>query len=131
MRMIITNIEYKNERIYVIGNTHIGNIKGEWCYEEIPILGATYFFELNIGDLDKKEISVISDEQFCSSVDLNDNRVQFKGICEQIDDVYIIRFSNDWIEMLSIDNDDFSIKTGDVISFSISYDRVGIYPYFL
>ena len=57
-----------------------------------------------------KEISVISDEQFCSSVDLDDNRVQFKGICEHIDDVYIIRFSNDWIEMLSIDNDDFSIN---------------------
>ena len=131
MRMIITNIEYKNKRIYVIGNTHIGNIKGEWCYKEIPILGTMYFFELNIGDVDKKEISVISNEQFCPSVDFNDNRVKFKGRCEQIDDVYIILFSDDWIEMLSIDNDDFSIKTGDAVSFSINYDRVGIYPYFL
>lgn len=131
MRMIITNIEYKNERTYVIGNTHIGNIKGEWCDKEMPILGATYFFELNIGDLDKKEISVLSNEQLGSSVEFNDNRVQFKGICEQIDDVYIIRFSDDWIEMISIANDDFSIKIGDAISFSISYDRVGIYPYFL
>lgn len=131
MRMTITNIECENECIYVIGNTYIGNIKGQWCFKEKPVLGETYFFELNIGDLDRKEISVIVDEQFCSSVDFNDNRVQFKGICEEIDDVYVIRFSDDWIEMISIDNDDFSIRIGDAVSFSISYDCVGIYPYFI
>ena len=131
MRMTIINIEYKNERIYVIGNTGIGNIKGQWRFKEKPVLGETYFFELNIGDLDQKEISVIVDEQFCSSVDFHDDRVQFKGICEEIDDVYVIRFSDDWIEMISIENDDFSIKTGDAVSFSICYDRVDIYPYFI
>lgn len=66
MRMIITNIEYENNRIYVTGDTGIGNIKGEWCYKETPIVGETYFFELNIGDLDKNEISVVCDEPFCS-----------------------------------------------------------------
>lgn len=28
MRMIITNIEYENNRAYVIGDTSIGNLKG-------------------------------------------------------------------------------------------------------
>ena len=129
MRMTITNIQYENSRVYVIGDTSIGNLKGEWCDKAAPVLGKTYFFELNIGDLDKKEISVIDDEQFCSSVKFSDNQVQFKGICEEIDDVYVIRFCDDWIEMIVIENDDFSIKKGDVVSFSISYDRIGIYPY--
>lgn len=131
MRMIITNIEYENNRIYVTGDTGIGNIKGEWCYKETPIVGETYFFELSIGDLDKNQISVICDEPFCSGVCFSDVQVQFKGICEEIDDVYVIRFSDDWIEMISIEDDDFSIKKGDAVSFSIGYDRIGIYPYFI
>lgn len=131
MRIIITNVEYENNHIYVIGNTDIGNIKGEWYCHEIPILGETYFFELHISDLDKNEILVMGDKQFCPSVDFSENRVQFKGICEKIDDVYVIRFSCDWIEMISIKNDDFQIKKGDVVCFSISYDRIGIYPYFM
>lgn len=130
MRMIIVNIECENNRIYVIGNTAIGNIKGEWCCKEIPILGQTYFFELNIGEIDRKAVSVICDEQFCPSVNLDDDHIKFEGICEEIDDVYVVRFSDDWIEMISIENDDFSIKKGDVISFSISYDCIGIYPYY-
>ena len=129
MRMTITNIEYENNRVYVIGDTRIGNLKGEWCDKATPVLGEMYFFELNIGDLDKKEISVIDDEQFCSSVKFSDNQVQFKGICEEIDDVYVIRICGDWIEMIAIENDDFSIKKGDAVLFSISYDRIGIYPY--
>ena len=129
MRMIITNIEYENNRVYVIGDTSIGNLKGEWCDKETPVLGETYFFELNMDDLDIKEISVIDSEQFCSSIRFSDNQVQFKGICEEIDDVYVIRFCDDWIEMIAIENDDFSIKKGDAVTFSISYDRIGIYPY--
>lgn len=102
---------------------------GEWCDKATPVLGETYFFELNIGDLDKEEISVIDDERFCSSVKFNDNQVQFKGICEEIDDVYVIRFCDDWIEMIVIENDDFSIKKGDAVAFSINYNRIEIYPY--
>lgn len=129
MRMTITNIEYENSRVYVIGDTSIGNLKGEWCDKKIPILGETYFFELSIDDLDKKEILVIDNKQFCSSVNFSDNQVQFKGICEEIDDVYVIRFCDDWIEMIAIENDDFSIKKGDAVAFSISYNCIGIYPY--
>ena len=46
--------------------------------KKTPILGETYFSELTIGDLDKKEISVIDNEQFCSSVNFSDNQVQFQ-----------------------------------------------------
>ena len=129
MRMTVTNIEYENSRVYVIGDTSIGNLKGEWCDKKIPILGETYFFELSIDDLDKKEILVIDNKQFCSSVNFSDNQVQFKGICEEIDDVYVIRFCDDWIEMIVIENDNFLIKKGGAVAFSISYDRIGIYPY--
>ena len=129
MRMIITNLDFKDEHIYVTGNTTIGDVKGEWCNKEPPILGKTYFFELNISEVDKSEVAVINNEQFFPSVNLLGNRVQFKGICEEIEDVYIIRFSNDWMEMISIDNDDFSIKRGDKILFLTSYDKIRIYPY--
>lgn len=129
MRVIITNIENRDNHIYVTGKTAIGSIKGRWYYKESPILGETYFFELSIDELDRNEISVISDITFCPSVNFSDNKVQFEGICEEIDDVYVIRFSDDWIEMLSIKNDNFSIKRGDAVSFSIDYDLIGIYPY--
>lgn len=129
MRMIITNIECKDKRIYVTGETGIGSIKGKWCYRDFPIIGAIYFFELSIDELDKNEISVIYDERFCTNVNLCDNQVQFQGICEEVDDVYIIRFSDDWIEMISIEDDDFSIKKGDKISFSLNYECIEIYPY--
>jgi len=129
MRMIITNIECKDEHIYVTGETGIGSIKGKWCYRDLPIVGAIYFFELSIDELDKNEISVIYDERFCASVNLRDNQVQFQGICEEVDDVYIIRFADDWIEMISIENDDFIINKGDKISFSLNYECIGIYPY--
>lgn len=129
--MIIANVEYENENIYVTGNTSIGNIKGKWCYKEKPILGETYFFELNIDEFERNEITILSDEQFSPSVCFRDECVKFKGICEEIDDVYVIRFAIDWIEMISIENDDFKIKKGDAISFSLNYDRIGIYPYYV
>lgn len=109
----------------------IGNIKGKWCYKEKPILGETYFFELNIDEFERNEITILSDEQFSPSVCFRDECVKFKGICEEIDDVYVIRFAIDWIEMISIENDDFKIKKGDAISFSLNYDRIGIYPYYV
>ena len=129
MRMIITNVEYENEYIYVTGNTSIGNIKGKWCYKEKPILGEIYFFELSIDEIERDEITALGDEMFNPSVYFRDECVEFKGICEEIDDVYVIRFAIDWIEMISIENDDFTIKKGDTISFSLNYDRIGIYPY--
>lgn len=129
MNLIILDVEFENYSIYVTGNTSIGTIKGKWCYKESPIVGKTYFFELSIEELNRDKISIIDDEQFHPSVYLDDKQVQFKGICEAIDDIYVIRFSIDWIEMISIENDDFTIKEGDSISFSLSYKCIDIYPY--
>lgn len=129
MRMIITNIERNDKNIYVTGDTSIGNIKGCWRHNGEPILGETYFFELSIGEIDIREISIFRKEEFSSSVNLSDTQVLFRGVCEEIDDVYVVRFSEDWIEMIAIENDDFSIKKGDTISFSVGYDSIGIYPY--
>ncbi len=129
MRMVIENVEYENDYIYVTGNTSIGRIKGKWCHREKPILGETYFFELSLDEFDRNEISILCDEQFSPSVYFSDKRVEFKGICEEIDDIYVIRFAIDWIEMISIGNEDFTIKKGDAISFSLNYDCIGIYPY--
>lgn len=129
MKMNIVGIEYENNHIYITGNTSIGSIKGEWCCKDCPTLGTTYFFELNIGELDRNDVSVIFGEQVESCVYCSGNQVWFKGICEEIDDVYIIRFSNDWIEMISIKDDDFSIKKGDMVLFSIAYDSIGVYTY--
>lgn len=129
MRMSISNIEYENECIYVTGNTSIGSIKGKWCYKEAPILGETYFFELSIDEFDRNEISILCDEQFSPSVYFRDKCVEFKGICEEVDDIYVVRLAIDWIEVISIENDDLTIKKGDAISFSLNYDCIGIYPY--
>lgn len=129
MRMIIANVEYENEYIYVTGITSIGNIMGKWCNKEKPILGETYFFELSIDEFERNEITILGDEQFSPSVYFSDECVEFKGICEEIDDVYVIRFAIDWIEMISVENDDFTIKKGDGIAFSLNYHRIGIYPY--
>ena len=129
MKMVISNIECENECTYVTGNTSIGGLKGKWCHKEPPILGETYFFELNINEFDRNEILILCDEQFSPSVCCRDRCVEFKGICEEIDDIYVIRLAIDWIEMISIENDDFTIKKGDAISFSLSYDCIGIYPY--
>ena len=129
MRMSIANVEYENDYIYVTGNTSIGSIKGKWCYKEKPILGETYFFELSIDEFERNEITILGDEQVSPSVYCRDERVEFQGICEEIDDIYVIRFAIDWIEMISIENDDFTIKKGDAISFSLNYDHIGIYPY--
>lgn len=42
MRLIITNVEKKDDHIYVTGETAVGNIKGKWCGRESPILGEVY-----------------------------------------------------------------------------------------
>jgi len=129
MRMIIVNIEYKNDCIFVVGNTSIGSIKGRWCYSEKPIIGETYFFELLIDEVDRNEISILYNQIFKPSVSYIDDKVKFKGICEEVDDIYVVRFAIDWIEMISVKNDDFTIREGDKIEYLLNYKCIGIYPY--
>lgn len=129
MRMLIKDVKDVGECIYVTGITSVGIVKGIWHYREKPVMNDEYFFELSIDEIDRSEISIVCQESFCPEVYLSDERVFFRGICEEIDDIYVIRFSIDWIELIAVENDDFSIKRGDCISFSISCDCIGIYPY--
>ena len=41
--------------------------------------------------------------------------IVFTGICENIDDVYDIRFDIDWLEIVEIGNDDFEINIASCI----------------
>ena len=43
--------------------------------------------------------------------------------------LYFIRFAIDWLEMVEIENDDFSIVEGDWISFAAPCAKIGIFPY--
>lgn len=55
--------------------------------------------------------------------------IKGRWICENIDDVYDIRFAIDWLEIIEIGNDDFEINIGDRVSFSVKYDSIEVYPY--
>ncbi len=129
MRMIIKEIENIDKCTYVIGNTDIGNVKGIWNYSELPVLNGSYFLELNIRKIDRPKISIVNQNNLFCCVSPDGKRVSFCGICEEIEDVYIVRFAPDWIEMIEVKNDDFTIHKNAVISFSINCDVVSIYPY--
>lgn len=113
----------------VEGITNIGTIKGIWKDKNAPVLGNIYFVELNIGELHKNHVSIISDRIEQSRVYLKDEIVFFIGWCEDIDDVYFIRFTYDWIEMIEIVDNDIAIKKDDGILFRQKYDLIWIYPY--
>lgn len=129
MRMIIKEIVNIDKCTYIIGSTDIGNIKGIWKYSESPILNGSYFFELNIGKINRHVISIVNHYNLGSCVSSDGKQVSFRGICEEIGDVYIVRFAPDWIEMIEVKNDDFTIHKNDAISFSINCDVISVYPY--
>ena len=60
-------------------------------------------------------------------LDLNE-RLYLRGKCEIIDedDIYIMRFDTNWIEMLEIEHNE--IKVNDIISLMVPIDQVEIYP---
>lgn len=129
MRMVINEIRYENKMIVVEGITAIGSIKGIWKDKEIPNLDNIYSVELNIKELNKNNISILSNREEQIRVFLKDTRVFFVGRCEDIEDVYFIRFTDDWLEMLEIDDNDIGIKKNDLILFSQKYNSIWIYPY--
>lgn len=129
MRIIIKKIGHDNNMTVVEGITNIGTIKGIWKDKNAPVLGNIYFVELNIEELHKNHVSIISDRIEQSRVYLKDEMVFFIGWCEDIDDVYFIRFTYDWIEMIEIVDNDIAIKKDDGILFRQKYDLIWIYPY--
>ena len=130
MRMIVKNIEQENNIIYVTCDTDVGMFKGRWKQKQEPLINKEYFFELNIDELERNEVSIIQmGKNLSPEVRVCGDEVFFKGICEEIDDVYVIRFASDWIELIGIKDGDLGIKQGDWILFSIGYKRINIYTY--
>lgn len=113
----------------VKGTTAIGPIKGIWKGERIPELGETYSAELDIKTLCENNISMFSGRAKQPNVYLKDKMVIFAGQCEDVDGVYFIRFTDDWLEMIEFAGSEADIKRGDYILFWQSYDSIWIYPY--
>lgn len=127
MKICIINIEKDKENICITGRTSIGSIKGRWICETKPVIGEDYFIELALPEVGRKSVTV--SEQNQNSVCIQDDMIVFTGICENIDDVYDIRFDIDWLEIVEIGNDDFEINIGDRVLFSVKYDSIEVYPY--
>lgn len=127
MLFTIREIETENNVILVSGSTAIGDIKGIWHYKNTPLIGENYNIELDFGAIDRNLIIVNTNAASANSRIMYD-KVLFTGVCEDIDEVYYIRFS-DGLEMLEITNDDFTIKKGDFLSFSLLFSEISIYPY--
>ncbi|MEE5992026.1 MAG: hypothetical protein V3G42_02155 [Oscillospiraceae bacterium] len=122
----VTNIE--NSTPFVTGCTSCGILKGIWKDDTPPVLGKSYQIELSFQIMDRKQVTV-NHSKTDAKIKIAGNQVIFTGICESIDEIYFIRFSFDGLEMLEIENDDFTIQEGDWISFSQQFHEIGIYPY--
>ena len=129
MRLIVSSIQNDNENTVIYGITEIGIIKGIWKYEESPVLLNAYSVELSFEKFDK-QIVIEHQEEIYAEIWGIDDTVHFHGICEDIDeDVYYIRFADDWLDMVEIPGDTPEINKGDHVYFSAKYRNVHIYPY--
>lgn len=128
MRILINEKRNINNKVIVGGTTDIGFIKGIWKSMKEPIIGEVYSAELNIDEIPKGQVSTISNKMEQPKVYIDGEYVCFIGKCEDIEDIYYIRFANDWLEMIEINDNDI-IKKGDYISFKQVYTFIWIYPY--
>jgi len=124
----VTDIQNQNGIPFVMGCTFCGTFKGIWKSDAPPVLGKSYQIELSFPIIDRKQV-IVNHSKADAEIRIVDNQVIFTGICESIDEIYFIRFSFDGLEMLEIENDDFTIQEGDWISFSQQFHEIGIYPY--
>lgn len=125
----VTTIEIKNNLILVSGRTDTGTIKGIWKADRLlPVIGKSYQIELDFGTADRKNV-IVNKNVTAVSTELINEKVRFTALCESIEDIYFLRFSFDGLEMLEIENDDFTIKEGDFLTFEKPFTEIGIYPY--
>lgn len=129
MLFTVTTIEIKNNLILVSGRTDTGTIKGIWKADRLlPVIGKSYQIELDFGTADRKNV-IVNKNVTAVSTELINEKVRFTALCESIEDIYFLRFSFDGLEMLEIENDDFTIKEGDFLTFEKPFTEIGIYPY--
>lgn len=129
----ISQTEKTDNIVLVTGSTACGTLKGVWKSRNIaPEIGNSYNIELtlglNTGTVERSGI-VIGSSETSAEIRMTDDSIIFTGRCEEIEDIYFIRFSDDGLEMLDITNDDHTIKAGDLITFPLRFDEIGIYPY--
>lgn len=126
MLFTVTEIQTENDIVYVSGSTITGHLKGVWKYRDFPIKDKSYNIELDFSTIDRKSVTISKPPV---SIKITGDKVTFTALCEDIDEIYYLRFSSDSLEMLDITNDDFTIRKGDYISFSKHFLEIEIYPY--
>ena len=131
MQIIINNVEHQGDNIVVNCDLGIGILKGIWKGENPPILNSCYYVEFTLADIESNQTKVLPKNQECATfVNLQNDEVLFVGICENYDgEVYYIRFEDDWLQMLYIEESNQSIYVGDNLLFWMDYHQVLIYPY--
>ncbi|MDE5737731.1 MAG: hypothetical protein K2H93_05130 [Oscillospiraceae bacterium] len=130
MRISVTAIEQQEENIIVICDLGIGMLKGIWKGKKLPVLNASYYVEFTLDDINYKHVKILPKSQEDISVTIKNNTIFFAGICEDYDgEVYYIRFEDDWLEMLCIEEDSQTVHVDDNILFWIDYHQVLIFPY--
>lgn len=132
MLYTIYKIEKADNSFIVTGETSCGNIKGIWKSKDEPVSGKSYNIEISFGlktaSVSRDDI-LIDNKRTESAVSIRDGKNFFAVLCEDIDEIYYIRFSFDGLAMLDIENDDHTIRKGDFLTFLLPFDEVGIYPY--
>jgi hypothetical protein len=133
MLLTIQKIENTDKAILVTGETPCGTLKGIWKDDgSKPLQGKSYNVELTLGlykqTIERKDV-IIEKKQTEPLIAIQYDSVRFTGLCEEIEDIYFIRFFPDALVMLDIINDDHTITVGDYLTFSLPFDEIGIYPY--
>lgn len=128
MLFTVTAIETENDVTFVSGSTPVGYIKGVWKDETKPELRKNYNIELDLSAAERSSV-IINNEITAPNLRIISDRVFFTGSCEDFDEVYYIRLSDDGLQMLDIENDDLTIKKGDFITFSLPCSEIGIFPF--
>ena len=127
MLFTVQKTDNTGDVVFVTGETRCGVIKGIWKSETLrPVIGKSYNIELTLGlgtgAVDRRDVKTASG-QAKTSISVSDGKVLFTGICEAVEDIYFIRFSDDGLEMLDIENDDHTIKAGDHITFYLPFEE--------
>ena len=128
MRIIITEIENIKNNIIVNCNTNIGTLKGIWRGRNAPFLKVVYYVEFALSNVDC--VNVLPENKEDISVSLKNDIIFFRGICEDYDsEINYIRFAEDWLQMIYIEENSQVINIGDNISFTLNYNQIEIFPY--
>jgi len=126
--LIETLYETQEGKIIVTGRNPIGLIKGTWKSINIPLVNEEYDVELTLPILSGDAVMIEESHLPAQSLVDSNDRLYLRGKCEVIDEdnIYVIRFNTNWIEMLEIEAN--KIDVNDIISFTVPVNQVEINP---